>query len=100
MNIKVLDKIESAWISWDWKDSIDRIWFTDDQLDTLYSTIANFRSNRGAKELALCKYQRLPVYITIVKSEYGEFLDWLYERCIDRELYELCKRIVELKSKL
>ena len=100
MNIKVLDKIESAWISWNWKESIGRIEFTDDQLDTLFSTIDNFKSNRGAKELALCKYQRLPVYITIVRGDYGEFLDWLYEKCIDRELYELCKRIVELKTKL
>ena len=100
MNIKVLDKIESAWISWNWKEYIHRIGFTDDQLDTLFSTIDNFKSNRSAKELALCKYQRLPVYITIVKSEYGEFLDWLYERCIEKELYELCKRIIELKGKL
>lgn len=100
MNIRVLDKIESTWIKYDWKEVVDRIQFTDDQLDTFVGMIDNFKSNRSAKELALCKYQILPAYVTIVKSQYEEFLDWIYGMCISRELYELCKRIVELKKRL
>jgi hypothetical protein len=100
MNIRVLDKIEIAWIKYDWKEVINRVSFSNDEIDTLIGMIDNFKSNRGAKELALFKYRQLPVYATIVKSEYGELLDWLYSTCIDKEMYEHCKRIIELKKRL
>jgi hypothetical protein len=100
MNVKVLDKIESAWVCFDWKVVVNRVQFTNDHLDTLIGMIENFYKNRGAKELVVFKYQRLPAYAVLPKSEYGEFLDWLQSACLPREMYEDCVRIQEIKGKL
>jgi hypothetical protein len=100
MNVKVLDKIESAWVYFDWKTVVNRIQFSNDHLDTLIGMIENFYKNRGAKELVVFKYQHLPAYAVLPKSEYGEFLDWLQSACLVREMYEDCVRIQEIKGKL
>lgn len=100
MNVKVLDKIERAWIKYDWKSVCDRVRFSDDEIDTLIGMVDIFKKNRSAKELAIFKYRTLPAYATIEKPEYPKFLDWLYGVCINRELYEQCKRIIELKQLL
>ena len=100
MNVKVLDKIERAWIRYDWKEICDRVKFSNDEVDTLIGMIDLFKKNRSAKELVAFKYRTLPAYAVVEKSEYPVFLDWMYRVCIDREMYEHCKRIIELKKLL
>jgi hypothetical protein len=100
MNITVLDKIEKAWVKLNWREYIDTIQLNNDQLDTLIGLVDNFKSNRRAKEIVLFKYKKMPVYVTIVNSEYVDLLDWIYSKAIHRELYEQCDRILKLKTKL
>lgn len=100
MNIKVLEKLESGWIKYDWRDCIDSIKLNMKDLETIIDLIDNFKSNRSAKELVLFRYKFLPAYITIEKGEYSDLLDWVYGKFIEREAYESCKRILDIKSKL
>jgi hypothetical protein len=100
MNIKVLDKLESGWIKLNWSDYIDMIKLSHNDLETIVDLVDNFKGNRSAKEIVLFRYKYLPAYITITRSQYPALLNWVYDRFIDKEYYESCKRIVDIKSKL
>lgn len=100
MNIKVLDKLESGWIKLNWREYIDSVKLSHTDLETLVDLVDNFKGNRSAKEIVLFRYKYLPAYITIVRSEYPKLLDWVYKRFIDKEYYESCKRIIDIKDKL
>lgn len=100
MNTKVLEKLESGWIKLNWRDCIEKLRLSHSDLETIVDLIDNFKGNRSAKEIVLFRYKYLPAYITIARSEYSKLLDWVYARFIDKEYYESCKRIVDIKAKL
>ncbi len=100
MNIKVLEKLESGWIKYDWRNCIDSINLNMKDLETIVDLIDNFKANRSAKELVLFRYKFLPAYITVERVDYSDLLNWVYEKFIEREVYESCKRILDIKSKL
>ena len=100
MNTSVLAKIESGWINLHWKDYIDKLKLSNDEMDSLLGVIGAFKSNRRAKELAVIKYRYLPAYITVKRNEYVEFLDWVYNELVKREMYEHCTILLEIKGKL
>jgi hypothetical protein len=100
MNITVLKKIESGWINLNWKEYIDKVKLSNDDIDTLIGVIDAFKGNKRAIELAVVKYRHLPAYITVKRDEYIDFLDWIYNQLIEREMYETCKKLIEIKRKL
>ncbi len=100
MITSVLKKIESGWIRLDWQDYIDKLPLTDSDLETVVDLIDNFKLNRKAKDIAICKYRFLPGYVCVVKAEFGKLLDWICSESIRRERYETCQRIMEIKKKL
>jgi len=100
MNITVLNKIESGWVKLDWSEWIDRVVLSDADLDSIIDVIDNFKRNRRAKEVAVCKFKYMPAYVTVVRKDYGALLDKICEILISRELYEGCQRIIKLKTEL
>lgn len=100
MITSVLKKIESGWIRLDWADYINLIRLTTNELETIVDLINNFKRNRKAKDIVICKYRYLPVYICVVKKSFPDLLNWIYTESIRRESYETCQRIMEIKKEM
>lgn len=100
MNVTILSKLERGWIRMNWKSAIRRNKLSLEQLEALVDKVDNFKSNRGAKEIILYKYKVLPIYVTIFRKEYPLLLEYLLQRFITLESYEICSRIVKLQKKL
>jgi len=100
MNTTVLKKIESAWVRLDWSEWISRMPLSDKDLWQMLDIIDNFKTNKRAKELALCKFRFMPAYVCVVREEYGAFLDWIYAEFIKREMYESCQKVLDIKGKI
>lgn len=100
MNISALSKLEKGYVKWDWKEYINRSNLTVNDLELIIDKIDNFKSNRSAKELVLFKLKNQPIYITVVKSEYSDLLEWVKNNLLKTENYELCSKIELLKTKL
>ena len=100
MNTSVLQKIETGWVRVDWSDVIDRLKLAQADFDTILDLINNFKQNRRAKDIVICKYSDIPAYVCVGKSEFSSLLDWIYETSIRFEWYELCGKIVEIKKEL
>jgi len=100
MITSVLKKIESGWVRLDWSDYMDRLNLTDDQLDTIVNTLDNFKRNRKAKDLVICKYRYLPAYVCVEKREFPKLLDWICSESIHRESYEICQKIMRIKKEM
>ena len=98
MNISVLEKLEKGWVKLNWLDHIHKVHIDD--LETIVDLIDNFKTNKGAKELVLFKFKGLPIYVTIVRYDYVQLLDLIYDKFIEKEMYESCKRIINIKNKL
>jgi hypothetical protein len=69
-------------------------------LEQMLDIIDNFKTNRRAKELALCKFRFMPAYVCVLRSEFKQFLEWLYGEFIRREMYEECQRVMDIRIKL
>lgn len=100
MNIKVLEKIETGYVKYDWSEVIDKISLSLSDLESITDTIDNFKNNKSAKELVLCRYKNLTCYITIERKDFNKLLDWLYNKFISLEVYESCERILFIKKSL
>jgi hypothetical protein len=100
MNIKVLDKLEKGYVKFDWIDVIDKLKFTYSDLESITDMIDNFKGNKSAKELVICRYKHLSAYVTISKKDYEKLLVWLYNKFIELEIYESCERILFIKKSL
>lgn len=100
MNVKALEKIEAAWIKYDWTvlKRYDTIPY--ESLLSIIDTIERFYKNKSAKELVLMKFSGIPAYVVISKDEYVEILDWLTEKFVELEMFETCAKIGTLKSKM
>jgi hypothetical protein len=96
MNLTALQKLEKGYIKLDWKDYINRVELTKDHMETIIDMIDVFKSNKRAKELVVFRFQGIPAYITIKREEYKEILDWMYNKMLDKEFFENCKRINDL----
>ena len=100
MNISVLDKLEKGSILLDWNKHLKRVYLTPKDLSELVDKLDNWKSNKKCKEIILIKYQKLPVYITIHRSEFKRMADWLLNRLSGLEIYEECARIQKIYNKL
>lgn len=100
MNTTVLKKIESAWVRLDWSEWVRRMPLSNKDLEQMLDIVDNFKTNRRAKELALCKFRFMPAYVCVLRTEFKLFLEWLYSECIKREMYEECQRIMDIRIKL
>jgi hypothetical protein len=100
MNISVLNKLEKGWILLDWNKYLNRINLTPKNLTELVDKLDNWKSNKKCKEIILIKYKKLPVYITIHRSEFKRMADWLLVRLSNLEIYEECARIQKIYNKL
>jgi hypothetical protein len=100
MNVTVIEKLEKGWIKMNWKDYIHRVQLSKDDLFELVDKIDRFKGNRSAKEIILFRYKTLPIYVTIERKEYKEFLDWLLAHFIEREWYEGCLKVTKIQSKI
>lgn len=100
MNISVLNKLEKGWILLDWNKHLNRINLTPKNLTELVDKLDNWKSNKKCKEIILIKYKKLPVYITIHRSEFKRMADWLLVRLSNLEIYEECARIQKIYNKL
>jgi hypothetical protein len=100
MNISVLNKLESGWVSLDWNEHLNRVHLTPENLSELVDKLDNWKSNKKCKEIILIKYKKLPVYITIHRSEFKRMADWLLNRLSKLEIYEECARIQKIYNKL
>ena len=98
MNSKVLQTLEKGYIRLDWSEYINRVHLTNEHLNTIIDMINNFKSNRGAKELIIFRFQNIPAYVMIKRNEYTDILLWIKEKLIEREEYEGCQRIMNLIS--
>jgi hypothetical protein len=100
MNISVLDKLEKGSILLDWNKHLKRVYLTPKDLSELVDKLDNWKSNKKCKEIILIKYQKLPVYITIHRSEFKHMADWLLIKLSELEIYEECVRIQKIYNKL
>jgi hypothetical protein len=100
MNVKALDKIEKSYVKLDWSEVIDVLKLTVKDMDNIVDVLNTFKKNKSAKEIVICKYKKLPFYVTIKKEEFSELLEYIKNKFINLELYEKCKLIDEIKSKL
>ena len=100
MITSVLKKIESGWIRLNWSDYIDRLNLSQSDLETIIDLINNFKRNRKAKDIVICKYRFLPAYICVEKSEFNRLLDWINRKAISNEWYETCQRIMVIKKEM
>jgi hypothetical protein len=100
MNISALHKIEKGWITLDWSTHLSRVQLTHKNLSELVDKLDNWKSNKKCKEIILVKYKKLPVYITIHRSDFKSMADWLLNRLSKLELYEECVRIQKIYNKL
>lgn len=100
MNIKALNKLESAWLRLDWREwLVDRI-LSSKELMELVDIVDVFKTNRQTKDLVIAKLKFHPAYVCVSREEYVEFLDWICNRCIESELYECCAKTQRIKEKL
>lgn len=99
MNITVLDKLEKGFIKFDWKRYINRYPLTTKQLERLVDKIEAFAENDTVSELVLFKLELQPIYITVNVDSYQPLLDWITQRLLLTEDYEICSRILVLKKK-
>ena len=100
MNITVLDKLEKGFIKFDWKRYINRYNLSTKQLERIIDKIEAFAENDTVSELVLFKLDSQPIYITVEVGSYNPLLDWITKRLLITEDYELCSRILLLKTKL
>ncbi len=98
MNSKVLQTLEKGYIRLDWSEYINRVHLTTEHLYTIVEMINNFKSNRGAKELIIFRFQGIPAYVMIKREEYSKILLWIKDEYIRREEYEGCGIIMNLLS--
>jgi hypothetical protein len=100
MNLSVLNTLERGYVKLHWHEYIERVQLTIEHLETIVDMINNFKSNKSAKELVVFRFQNIPAYIIIKKSEYIDILNWIHERALTLEIYELCKKIIDIKKSL
>jgi hypothetical protein len=100
MNLSVLNTLERGYVKLHWHEYIERVQLTIEHLETIVDMINNFKSNKSAKELVVFRFQNIPAYITIKKSEYIDILNWIHKRALTLEIYELCKKIIDIKKSL
>lgn len=100
MNIKALNKLESAWLRLDWREWLSERPLSDTELMVLIDAIDIFKGNRQAKEIVIAKLKSIPAYVCVRREEYPDLLDWICSRCIESELYEYCSKTQKIKEKL
>lgn len=100
MNITALHKLEKSYIQLDWKNYIYKIDLTKEHMETIVDMIDVFKSNKKAEEIVIFRFEGIPAYITIHRTEYKDILDWMYEVMIAKEFFENCKRIKDLINSL
>lgn len=100
MNLSVLNTLERGYVKLHWYDYIERVHLTVEHLETIVEMIDNFKSNKSAQELIVFRFENIPAYITIKKSEYSHLLNWIHERALILEVYSLCKKIMDVKKSL
>jgi hypothetical protein len=100
MNVSALYKLEKGWITLDWSKQLDRVQLSPKHLSELVDKLDNWKSNRRCKEIVLIKYKKLPVYITIHRSDFKSMADWLLNKLSGLEIYEECARIQKIYNKL
>lgn len=98
MMVTVLDKIESGWIRLDWRDWLVRYKLDTDQLETILDIVDNFKRNRRAKDIVICRVDRIPAYVCAYRGDWRELLDWICDRAAEREDYEVCQRILGIQN--
>jgi hypothetical protein len=100
MNLSVLNTLERGYIKLDWKEYINRVQLTMEHLETIVEMIDTFKLSKSAKELVVFRFENIPAYITIKKGEYLNLLNWIYDKALELEIYELCKKIMDVKKLL
>ena len=90
MNISVLDTFERGYVKLDWNE----------YMKTIVDMIDTFKLSKSAKELVVFRFENIPAYITIKKDEYLNLLNWIYDKALELEIYELCKRVMDVKTSL
>jgi hypothetical protein len=98
MNIKALEKIETAWVKFDWRGLKRYDGIPIDVYLDMIEYIDRFSRNKSVKELVLIKLRGLAAYFVVSRNEYTELLNWLQTKFIDWEMYEVCERIEKIKS--
>lgn len=100
MNVKVLDKIEKSYVKLDWSNVIHNLKLSVKDMERIVDILNTFKKNKSAKEIIICKYKTFPFYVTIKKEEFVDLLEFIKNKFINLELYEKCKIIEDIKSKL
>lgn len=100
MNITALKKLESSWVKWDWSEKLINMQLKPKTLSQLIDVIDNWKSNKRCKEVILMKYKSLPAYISVKRTDFLKFSEWLMERFTELELYEECARLNIIKKEL
>ena len=94
MNISVLDTFERGYVKLDWNEYINRVQLTLEHMETIVDMIDTFKLSKSAKELVVFRFENIPAYITIKKDEYLNLLNWIYDKALELEIYELCKKLM------
>jgi hypothetical protein len=100
MNISVLETFERGYVKLDWSEYINRVQLTLEHMETIVDMIDTFKLSKSAKELVIFRFENIPAYITIKKNEYLNLLNWIYDKALELEIYELCKKVVDVKTSL
>lgn len=100
MNAKVLSSLEKSYIQLDWKDYINRIDITVEQMVKIVDLIEIFKKVKGTNEIVIFRFEGIPAYVTVRREEYSSILDWIQQRMLDFEIFEQCKRINDIVKSL
>ena len=93
MNISVLKKLKSGWISLDWSENLNRVHLTSKNISELIDKLDKWKSNKSCKTIILIKYKVLPAYITLNRSDFKNLANHLMGVMVKKEMYEECARL-------
>jgi hypothetical protein len=100
MNVKELSGSKDKYITVDWKEYINRVRLTDSDLVTMLNIVDDFSEKFDVDEIIIFRFKGISAYVTVVRREYTELLEWIYEHSLVSEAYENCGRVISIKKKL
>ena len=94
MNVINLKKKYKTHIRTDWKANryvIDS--FSTKDANKVLSVLDAYKSKKSIKEVAIIKYEGIPIFVTIKYSEFIELLHVLNDIFLKKEDYETCAKV-------
>jgi hypothetical protein len=98
--IDLKKKFQTAVIS-DWRDNTDTINHLNiKDKERIINVIDFYKDKKSIKEIAIVKYEGLPIFVTIQYTEFVQLLKLIKRDIIKNQLYELASKVRVLETYL